>query len=42
MSMMVSHFTFELVDPNMKPDYSASLTLPMANGLPVYVKRRDV
>ena len=42
MSMMVSHFTFELVDPSMKPDYLASLTLPMANGLPVYVKRRDV
>ncbi|KAF9378734.1 hypothetical protein CPC16_011157, partial [Podila verticillata] len=41
MSMMVSHFTFELVDPDLKPDYMASLTLPMAHGLPVYVKRRD-
>lgn len=40
MSMMVSHFTFEMVDPDMKPDYMASLTLPMAHGLPVYVKRR--
>ncbi|KAF8942154.1 hypothetical protein BGZ52_012805 [Haplosporangium bisporale] len=41
MSMMMSHFTFELVDPDLKPDYMASLTLPMAHGLPVYVKRRD-
>ncbi|KAF9333872.1 hypothetical protein BG006_003025 [Podila minutissima] len=41
MSMMVSSFTFELVDPDTEPEYMASLTLPMAKGLPVYVKRRN-
>ncbi|KAG0199101.1 hypothetical protein BGX28_007555 [Mortierella sp. GBA30] len=40
MSMLVQHFTFELVDPNKEPDYSPSLTLPMEKGLPIRVKRR--
>ncbi|KAG0340365.1 hypothetical protein BG004_006460 [Podila humilis] len=41
MSMMVSQFTFELVNPADEPAYVASLTLPMANGLQVRVKRRS-
>ncbi|KAG9324836.1 hypothetical protein KVV02_001581 [Mortierella alpina] len=40
MSMLVQHFTFELVDPNSEPAYVPSLTLPMQRGLPIRVKRR--
>ncbi|KAG0309358.1 hypothetical protein BGZ98_003153 [Dissophora globulifera] len=40
MSMMAQKFTFELVDPSIEPAYAPSLTLPVANGLPVRVKRR--
>ncbi|KAF9956548.1 serine/threonine protein kinase, CMGC, dual-specificity [Mortierella alpina] len=40
MSMLVQHFTFELVDPNNEPAYLPSLTLPMERGLPILVKRR--
>lgn len=40
MSLLFRSFTFELVDPHTEPAYSAGLTLPMAKGLPVRVKRR--
>ncbi|KAF8924556.1 putative cytochrome P450 monooxygenase [Dissophora ornata] len=40
MSMLTQKFTFELVDPSVEPAYSPSLTLPLAKGLPVRVKRR--
>lgn len=40
MSMFFQKFTFELVDPNQKARYMASLTLPMEEGLRVRVKRR--
>ncbi|KAF9114084.1 hypothetical protein BGX27_000137 [Mortierella sp. AM989] len=40
-SMLFQHFTFELVDPDTEPSYSRSLTLPLANGLPIRVKRRS-
>lgn len=40
MTMLAQKFTFELVDPSIEPAYSPSLTLPMAKGLPVRVKRR--
>lgn len=40
MSMLVQHFTFELVDPHNEPAYLPSLTLPMERGLPIRVKRR--
>ncbi|KAI8351103.1 cytochrome P450 [Mortierella sp. GBAus27b] len=40
MSMLSQKFTFELVDPSIEPAYTPSLTLPMAKGLPVRVKRR--
>ncbi|KAF9288020.1 hypothetical protein BGZ68_000917 [Mortierella alpina] len=40
MSMLVQHFTFELVDPDNEPAYVPSLTLPMERGLPIRVKRR--
>ncbi|KAF8977506.1 hypothetical protein BGZ46_007329, partial [Entomortierella lignicola] len=39
-SMLFQKFTFELVDPKTEPAYLPSLTLPLANGLPIYVKRR--
>ncbi|KAG0222435.1 cytochrome P450 [Mortierella sp. GBAus27b] len=39
-SMLLQQFTFELVDPNLEPAYVPALTLPMATGLPVRVKRR--
>ncbi|KAF9580548.1 Protein kinase alk2 [Lunasporangiospora selenospora] len=40
MSMLVQNFTFELVEPHKEPAYLPSLTLPMATGLPVRIKRR--
>ncbi|KAK3806301.1 MAG: cytochrome P450 [Benniella sp.] len=40
MSMLAQKFTFELVDPKIEPAYMPSLTLPMAKGLPVRIKRR--
>ncbi|KAG0030620.1 hypothetical protein BGZ81_002423 [Podila clonocystis] len=40
MSLLFRSFTFELVDPNTEPAYNAGLTLPMAKGLPVRIKRR--
>ncbi|KAF9200956.1 hypothetical protein BGZ49_008807 [Haplosporangium sp. Z 27] len=39
-SMLFQKFTFELVDPKTEPAYLPSLTLPLAKGLPVLVKRR--
>ncbi|KAF8977507.1 hypothetical protein BGZ46_007330 [Entomortierella lignicola] len=39
-SILFQNFTFELVDPNIKPTYLPSLTLPIKDGLPVLVKRR--
>ncbi|KAF9939472.1 hypothetical protein BGZ65_010401 [Modicella reniformis] len=39
-SMLLQKFTFELVDPNVEPAYIPAITLPMATGLPVRVKRR--
>ncbi|KAF9925811.1 hypothetical protein FBU30_004460 [Linnemannia zychae] len=39
-SMLLQKFDFELVDPDTEPMYGISLTLPMANGLPVRVTRR--
>ncbi|KAF9925370.1 hypothetical protein FBU30_004809 [Linnemannia zychae] len=40
MSMVFQKFTFELENPDLPDDYLPSLTLPMATGLRVYVKRR--
>ncbi|KAG0094724.1 hypothetical protein BGZ93_006861 [Podila epicladia] len=39
-AMLLQKFTFELVTPDSEPAYLPSLTLPMANGLPVRVKHR--
>ncbi|KAF9901948.1 hypothetical protein EC991_005465 [Linnemannia zychae] len=39
-SMLLQKFDFELVDPHNEPVYGTSLTLPMANGLPVRIRRR--
>ncbi|KAF9131316.1 hypothetical protein BGW39_001991 [Mortierella sp. 14UC] len=39
-SMLLQKFDFELVDPHNEPVYGTSLTLPMANGLPVRISRR--
>ncbi|KAF9324006.1 Protein kinase alk2 [Linnemannia elongata] len=42
-SMLLQKFDFELVNPHNEPAYGTSLTLPMANGLPVRItRRRDV
>ncbi|KAG0321315.1 hypothetical protein BGZ99_003964 [Dissophora globulifera] len=41
MSTLFKKFSFELVDPDTEPAYGAGLTLPMANGLPLRVHRRD-
>ncbi|KAF8926096.1 hypothetical protein BGZ58_000186 [Dissophora ornata] len=40
-SMLLRKFTFELVDPHKEPAYQQAVTLPMAEGLPVRVKRRS-
>ncbi|KAG0375163.1 Protein kinase alk2 [Mortierella sp. AD032] len=40
MSMMFQKFTFDLVDPDTEPGYVPGLTLPMADGLKLRVKRR--
>ena len=40
MSMFFQKFTFELENPDQKANYMPSLTLPMDNGLRVYIKRR--
>ncbi|KAF9334777.1 hypothetical protein BG006_001525 [Podila minutissima] len=40
MSLLFRSFTFELMDPHTEPEYTAGLTLNMAKGLPVRVKRR--
>ncbi|KAF9946040.1 hypothetical protein BGZ72_000743 [Mortierella alpina] len=39
MSMLLQKFSFELVHPEMEPAYTPALTLPMAHGLPVRIKR---
>ncbi|KAG9064688.1 hypothetical protein KI688_002947 [Linnemannia hyalina] len=39
-SMLLQKFEFELVDPHNEPVYGTSLTLPMADGLPVRITRR--
>ncbi|KAF9436992.1 hypothetical protein BGZ76_002347 [Entomortierella beljakovae] len=41
MSMLFQKFRFELVDPVKEPGYVPGLTLPMAEGLPVRVYRRE-
>ncbi|KAF9963339.1 hypothetical protein BGZ65_004207 [Modicella reniformis] len=41
MSLVFRRFKFELVDPDNEPGYGAGLTLPVANGLPIHVSRRD-
>lgn len=40
MAMLFQRFTFELLDPHTEPAYVPGLTLPMAKGLPMRVKRR--
>lgn len=40
LSLLLQRFTFELVDPHTEPAYIASLTLPMAKGLPIRCKHR--
>ncbi|KAG0216092.1 hypothetical protein BGX28_005987 [Mortierella sp. GBA30] len=40
MSKLFQLFTFELIDPNTEPGYVPGLTLPMAQGLPMRIKRR--
>ncbi|KAF9965338.1 hypothetical protein BGZ70_005028 [Mortierella alpina] len=40
MGMLFQKFTFELVDPHTEPGYVPGLTLPMAKGLPMRIKRR--
>ncbi|KAF9913789.1 hypothetical protein BX616_009569 [Lobosporangium transversale] len=40
MSMLFQRFNFELVDPITEPEYVPGLTLAMAKGLPMRVKRR--
>ncbi|KAF9360881.1 serine/threonine protein kinase, CMGC, dual-specificity [Mortierella sp. AD094] len=41
MSILFRRFNFELVDPNREVEYAAGLTLPVANGLPIRVSRRE-
>ncbi|KAG0365159.1 cytochrome P450 [Gamsiella multidivaricata] len=41
MSLVFKRFEFELVDPDHEPGYGAGLTLPIAKGLPVRVRRLD-
>ncbi|KAI1314680.1 hypothetical protein EDD11_001892 [Mortierella claussenii] len=41
MSLLFQNFTFELVDPHSEPEYIPGLTLAMAKGLPMRVRRRD-
>jgi cytochrome P450 len=40
MSMLFQKFSFELIDPDTEPGYVPGLTLPMADGLKLRVKRR--
>ncbi|KAG0350826.1 hypothetical protein BG005_009660 [Podila minutissima] len=40
LSLLLQRFTFELVNPDIEPGYIASLTLPMAKGLPIRCKHR--
>jgi len=42
MALLFQKFTFELVDPHTEPSYVPGLTLPLAEGLPMRVKRRVV
>ncbi|KAF9092869.1 Protein kinase alk2 [Mortierella sp. AD031] len=42
MAMLFQKFSFELVDPLTEPGYVPGLTLPMADGLRLRVKRRVV
>ncbi|KAF9116297.1 hypothetical protein BGX27_003605 [Mortierella sp. AM989] len=41
MTILFRRFEFELVDPVNEPAYGAGLTLPVANGLPIRVNRRQ-
>ncbi|KAG0301876.1 hypothetical protein BGZ98_007981 [Dissophora globulifera] len=41
-SMLLQKFTFKLVDPHTEPAYVQAVTLQMANGLKVRIRRRDV
>ncbi|KAG0328079.1 hypothetical protein BGZ99_006252 [Dissophora globulifera] len=40
-SMLLQKFTFKLVDPHTEPAYVQAVTLQMANGLKVRIRRRD-
>ncbi|KAG0226806.1 hypothetical protein BGW41_004079 [Actinomortierella wolfii] len=40
-ALILQRFTIEMVDPKKPPEYDASVTLPMAHGLPVRVRRRQ-
>ncbi|KAF9971257.1 hypothetical protein BGZ73_005833 [Actinomortierella ambigua] len=39
-ALILQRFTVEMVDPKKPVEYDASVTLPMANGLPVRLRRR--
>ncbi|KAF9429582.1 Protein kinase alk2 [Podila epigama] len=41
MSLMFKRFNFELVDPSTEPAYASGLTLPVAQGLPVRITKRN-
>ena len=41
MGLILSKFRIELVEPNVKPAHGISVTLPILNGLPVRVHRRQ-
>ncbi|KAF9110211.1 hypothetical protein BGX27_006654, partial [Mortierella sp. AM989] len=41
MGMILSKLDIELVEPNKVPAYGISLTMPMLNGLPVRIRRRN-
>lgn len=40
-AMILSEFTVELVNPDKVPPYGVSLTMPMLEGLPMRIRRRD-
>lgn len=40
-AMILSKFSVELVEPNKLPAYGVSVTLPMLDGLPIRVHRRN-
>ncbi|KAF9206027.1 hypothetical protein BGZ49_003135 [Haplosporangium sp. Z 27] len=42
MSMILSKLDIELVEPDKVPAHAFSVTMPMLNGLPVRLRRRDI